>query len=133
MNNLNKEVAKTLQYYRKQTTQLYSKSRFIAAQFEAYLNDGLYLKLAGQSNAMARYLAKSLEGINEVTISKSVDSNAVFAIIPQWLDEELHKKHYFYVWDEETNEVRWMCSFNTRKEDIDEFVADLKAIIEAHK
>ncbi|MBQ2134019.1 MAG: aminotransferase class I/II-fold pyridoxal phosphate-dependent enzyme, partial [Bacteroidales bacterium] len=33
MNYLNKEVAKTLQYYRKQTTQLYSKSRFIAAQF----------------------------------------------------------------------------------------------------
>ena len=133
MNTLNMEVANTLQYYRKQTTQLYSKSRFIAAQFEAYLNDGLYLKLAGQSNAMARYLAKSLEGIEQVQISKSVDSNAVFAIIPVWLEEELHKKHYFYVWDEDTNEVRWMCSFNTRKEDIDEFVADVKAIIAAHK
>jgi threonine aldolase len=132
MNYLNKEVAKTLQYYRKQTTQLYSKSRFIAAQFEAYLNNDLYLKLAGQSNGMAKYLAKSLEGIEEVTISKSVDSNAVFAIIPEWLGEELHKKHYFYVWDEDTNEVRWMCSFNTTKEDIDEFVADVKAIIAAH-
>lgn len=132
MNYLNKEVAKTLQYYRKQTTQLYSKSRFIAAQFEAYLNNDLYLKLAGQSNGMAKYLAKSLEGIEEVTISKSVDSNAVFAIIPEWLGEELHKKHYFYVWDEDTNEVRWMCSFNTTKEDIDEFVADVKAIIATH-
>lgn len=133
MNNLNMEVAKTLQYYRKQTTQLYSKSRFIAAQFEAYLNDGLYLKLAGQSNAMAKYLAKSLEGIKEVTISRSVDSNAVFAIIPAWLDEELHKKHYYYIWDEDINEVRWMCSFNTSKEDIDEFVADVKSIIASHK
>ena len=82
---------------------------------------------------MAKYLAESLKGIDEVTISKSVDSNAVFAIIPTWLGEELHKKHYFYVWDEETNEVRWMCSFNTRKEDIDEFVADVKTIIASHK
>ena len=114
-------------------TQLYSKSRFIAAQFEEYLKDGLYLKLAGASNSMARYLAESLKEIEEITISKSVDSNAVFATLPVWLSEELNKKHYFYVWDEQTNEVRWMCSFNTRKEDIDEFVADIKQIIAAHK
>ena len=132
MNMLNKEVAQTLKFYRKQTTQLYSKSRFIAAQFEAYLTSDLYLKLAGASNSMAKYLAKSLEGIAEVKISKAVESNAVFAIVPVWLSEELNKKHYFYVWDEQTNEVRWMCSFNTRKEDIDEFVQDLKDIIAAH-
>ena len=133
MNAQNLEAAKNLQYLRKQTTQLYSKSRFIAAQFEEYLKDGLYLKLAGASNSMARYLAESLKGIDEITISKSVDSNAVFATLPVWLSEELNKKHYFYVWDEQTNEVRWMCSFNTRKEDIDEFVADIKQIIAAHK
>ena len=133
MNIQNLEAAKNLQYLRKQTTQLYSKSRFIAAQFEEYLKDGLYLKLAGQSNAMARYLAQTLEQIPEVTISKSVDSNAVFAICPTWLSEELNKKHYFYVWDENTNEVRWMCSFNTTKEDIEEFVADIKEIIASHK
>ncbi len=132
MNMLNKEVAQTLKFYRKQTTQLYSKSRFIAAQFEAYLTDDLYLKLAGASNSMARYLAESLSGIEEVKISKSVESNAVFAIVPVWLSEELNKKHYFYVWDEQTNEVRWMCSFNTRKEDIEMFVKDLKDIIAAH-
>ena len=133
MNCLNREAAKNLQYLRKQTTQLYSKSRFIAAQFEEYLKDGLYLKLAGQSNSMARYLAQQLQGIEEVTISRSVDSNAVFAIIPSWLDAELHKKHYFYVWDESINEVRWMCSFNTTKEDIDYFVEDIKQLIAAHK
>ncbi len=132
MNLQNMEAAKNLQYLRKQTTQLYSKSRFIAAQFNEYLSNDLYLNLAGQSNKMAKYLAESLNGIKEVKISKPVESNAVFAIIPLWLSEELNKKHYFYVWDEETNEVRWMCSFNTRKEDIDEFVADLKEIISNH-
>ena len=133
MNAQNMEAARNLQYLRKQTTQLYSKSRFIAAQFDEYMKNDLYLKLAGQSNNMAKYLAKSLEGIKEVTISKAVESNAVFATIPLWLSEELNKKHYFYVWDEETNEVRWMCSFNTKKEDIDEFVEDLKNIISNHK
>ena len=96
-------------------------------------DEGYMDTLDGLVNRVAKYLAKSLEGIEEVTISKSVDSNAVFAIIPEWLGEELHKKHYFYVWDESTNEVRWMCSFNTTKEDIDEFVADIKAIIASHK
>ena len=91
------------------------------------------MKLAGQSNSMARYLAESLAPIPEINISKSVDSNAVFAIVPTWLSEELNKRHYFYVWDETTNEVRWMCSFNTTKEDIDEFVADIKEIIYSHK
>ena len=133
MNAQNMEAARNLQYLRKQTTQLYSKSRFIAAQFDEYLKNDLYLQLAGHSNNMAKYLAKSLEGITEVTISKAVESNAVFAEIPVWLSEELNKKHYFYVWDEQTNEVRWMCSFNTRKEDIDEFVEDLKTIIANHK
>ena len=132
MNMLNMEAAKNLQYLRKQTTQLYSKSRFIAAQFNEYLTNDLYLKLAGQSNSMAKYLAESLKSLKEVEISKPVESNAVFAIIPQWLSEELHKKHYFYVWDEQTNEVRWMCSFNTTKEDIDEFVKDVKEIISKH-
>lgn len=129
----NEEVAQMLPFYRKQTTQLYSKSRFIAAQFEAYLNNNLYLELAGASNSMAKYLEQQLEPIAEVTVSKNVDSNAVFATLPLWLSTELRKKHYFYVWDEATNEVRWMCSWNTRKEDIDDFISDMKEIIANHK
>lgn len=125
----NNTVFESVPYIRKQATQLYSKSRFIAAQFKAYLKDDLYLKMAANSNQMAKYLAKSLEEIKEVTISQSVDSNAVFAILPKWLIVELQKKYYFYVWDESTNEVRWMCSFNTKKENIDIFVNDIKSLV----
>lgn len=125
----NKHAAEILQYMRKQATQLYSKSRFIAAQFEAYLKDDLYLKLARQSNAMAHYLADQLKDIPQVKLSKSVDSNSVFAILPLPLIEELLKKHYFYIWDEQTNEVRWMCSFCTTKEDIDLFVQDIRNLL----
>lgn len=128
-NRADNHAAQILQYVRKQATQLYSKSRFIAAQFEAYLKDDLYLKLAGQSNAMAKYLAEQLKDIPQIKISKSVDSNSVFAVIPVALTEELLKKHYFYIWDETINEVRWMCSFSTTKEDIDLFVKDIKGLL----
>lgn len=127
--NENIKAAEKLKYLRKQSTQLYSKNRFIAAQFKRYLLDNLYLKMAAHSNAMAKYLADSIKELPNITISKKVESNAVFATIPTNVSNKLREKHYFYTWDESINEVRWMCSFNTTKEDIDQFVADLKALL----
>ena len=124
-----KELAQNFLYIRKQAAQLYSKNRFIAAQFIAFLENGLNIKLATHSNNMAKYLQQQLAEIKEVKITRPVQTNAVFAIITPKLCKELQKNHYFYIWDEQTNEVRWMCSFNTRKEDIDLFVKDLKNLI----
>ena len=78
---------------------------------------------------MTKYLEKLLKEIPQVQITQKVESNAVFAIIPKWLTDELLKKYYFYTWDEQTGEVRWMCSFNTQKENIEEFVADIKDLL----
>ncbi len=124
-----KDLAENFQYTRKQAAQLYSKNRFIAAQFEAYLTGNLNLKLAGHSNNMAKYLEKELKAISQVKISRPVETNAVFACIPRVLCNKLMEKHTFYIWEEETTEVRWMCSFNTRKEDIDIFINDLKSML----
>lgn len=123
------ELAHNFLYIRKQAAQLFSKNRFIAAQFIAFLENGLNIELATHSNKMAKYLEQQLQGIKEVKISRPVETNAVFAIIDGNLCERLQQKQYFYVWDEESNEVRWMCSFNTRKEDIDLFVKDLIDLI----
>lgn len=114
-------------YLRKQMTQLYSKTRFIAAQFEAYLKDDLYLSLADHSNKMAKYLEERLKEIKTIQISRPVESNAVFAFISKEMYEKISQKHFFYIWDEETMEVRWMCSFNTTKKNIDDFINDIKA------
>lgn len=116
-------------FLRKQMTQLYSKARFMAAQFERYFQDDLYLKLASHSNEMAQYLKKRLEEIPQIKISRPVDTNAVFAYISRDLYEKLSEKHMFYIWDEETMEVRWMCSFDTKKENIDDFIKDIKTLI----
>lgn len=113
-------------FLRKQMTQLYSKARFIAAQFEEYLKDDLYLKLASHSNSMAKYLEQRLSEIPSIKISRPVETNAVFAYIDKDLYTKLSQKHTFYIWDEATMEVRWMCSFSTTKENIDEFINDIK-------
>lgn len=122
------ELANNFLYMRKQSAQLFSKSRFIAAQFIEYFNDDLYLKLASSSNLMAKYLESRIREIKWITISRPVETNAVFAYMPKNAFNEIVKKHFFYVWDEDTYEVRWMCSFNTTKEDIDMFIEDLKRL-----
>ena len=116
-------------YTRKQSMQLFSKSRFIAAQYLAYFKNGLWLKNAAHANEMARYLAEQLAGVPRLQITQKVESNAVFAVIPEDCCQKMLDKHFFYIWDESTREVRWMCSFNTEKTFIDEFVNDLKNIL----
>jgi threonine aldolase len=122
------ELAKNFLYMRKQSAQLYSKSRFIAAQYIEYFNNDLYLSLAKSANDMAKYLESRIKEIEWIKLSRPVHTNGVFAFMPKSAFEEIVKKHFFYVWDEETYEVRWMCSFNTTKNDIDSFIEDLKKL-----
>lgn len=120
------EQAENFLYIRKQSMQLFSKGRYVAAQYLAYLENDLWLENARYANAMAQYLAVEARDIPGVTITQKVESNAVFAIVPEKAREKLAEKHFFYTWDQATGEVRWMCSFNTRKSHIDSFINDLK-------
>ena len=115
----------TLGYIRKQYMQLASKMRFVSAQFIALLDDGLWRANAEHSNAMAQYLASKVTGIPGITVTQPVQANAVFAIIPAAITPALQEVMPFYVWNETTNEVRWMCSWDTSTEDLDAFVAAL--------
>ena len=106
--------------------QLHSKSRFIAAQFSAVLQDDLWLKSAAHANAMARRLAKEASRIPGVEIIREVQGNEVFARIPREHIERLQEACFFYVWNEANAEVRWVCSFDTTEDDIRDFVALLQ-------
>ncbi len=119
------KAGETLGYIRKQYMQLASKMRFVSAQFIALLDDGLWRANAQHSNAMAQYLAAKVTGLTGVTITQAVEANAVFAIIPASITAALQEVMPFYVWNEMTNEVRWMCSWDTTADDIDTFVARL--------
>ncbi|WP_374035685.1 low specificity L-threonine aldolase [Bdellovibrio bacteriovorus] len=123
---LNKDLAQDFKYIRKQSAQLPSKTRFIACQFEAYFKDGLWQQIAEHSHHMALYLYEQCKDLAGVTVREVPQSNAVFATLPSHWVKPLREHYFFYVWDENTFECRWMTSWDTQKSDIDGFVALLK-------
>jgi len=123
------ELAADFMYLRKQGMQLHSKMRFISAQFEALLSNDLWKRNATHTNAMAQKLAHQLGQISQIKITQKVEANGVFAIFPPAIIEPLQKEFPFYVWNDKTNEVRLMCSWDTTEEEIDRFVARTKALI----
>ena len=125
---LNTELAKDFIYIRKQSGQLPSKTRFISCQFLAYFKNDLWKTIAQHSLEMAQYLYKNVEGLKGVEIPQPVQSNAVFAKIPKAWVAPLRKEKFFYVWDENTFECRWMTSWDTKKEDIDQFCKKIKEL-----
>lgn len=125
----NRSLLEGFKYRRKQYMQLHSKMRYISAQFEALLTDDLYIKNARNANDMAKYLEGKLREIPNIIITQRVEANAVFASLPREVIDRLLEKYYFYIWNEDKNEVRWMTSFDTTREEIDEFVEDIKRII----
>jgi len=125
----NPALAQGMLHLRKQTLQLASKMRFIAAQFDALLTDDLWLANASHANAMALRLADAVGFIDGVTVSRKPAVNAVFATIPAAARDRLLEQFDFYEWDETTGEVRWMCSWDTTEEDIDNFAQAVRAAV----
>lgn len=128
---LKKGLDGNIKYFRKQGMQLSSKMRFIAAQFLAYFEDELWKRNAIHANAMAQKLYEQIKDIPEIHITQKVETNGIFAILPKKAISLLQEDYFFYVWNEEKGEVRWMTSFDTTEEDIAGFVARLKELLSA--
>jgi len=118
-----------LMYYRKQSAQLYSKMRYLSAQYIAYFQDDLWLQNATHSNAMAEYLAGQIRNLPGVHFTQKVEVNSLYLILPQEVIKKLLEYYFFYMWDENTNEIRLVCSWDTTKSEVDAFVACLKKIL----
>lgn len=126
-----RSLTATAEFFRKHATQLPSKCRYVAAQFEALLTGDLWLDNARHANAMARLLADRVRDIPGVHLTREPEVNSVFAILDRRHIDALVARHFFYVWDETTGEVRWMTSYDTTPADIDEFVTSIAAIVAA--
>jgi threonine aldolase len=125
---LNESLAADFVFLRKQMGQLPSKTRFISAAFMRYLQDDLYLEIANSVHSKALHLRQLVSGIPGVEVTTPVESNAVFAKIPQAWVKTLRKDYFFYVWDEQTFECRWMISFDTTEEDLLGFAKKLREL-----
>jgi threonine aldolase len=123
---LRPEHADGFAYLRKQTLQLASKGRFLAAQFIALLAGDLWQRNAAHANAMAARLAAAVADAPGVRITQPVQANAVFAAISPAATEILQRDWRFYVWNPSTGEVRWMCAWDTTSEEVDAFSAAIR-------
>ncbi len=118
-----------LTYLRKLDMQLASKMRFVSAQLIALLEGDLWLRNARRANAMAARLREGIDtGLRSGTIAgveftQPTQANGVFATLPPGAADRLRERHGFYDWDGRRGEVRWMCSFDTEREEVDAFVA----------
>ncbi len=125
-------LAQDFLYLRKQSMQLASKMRFLAAQFDALLSNELWLRCARHANTMAGRLADAVSDVPAVQITRPVQANAVFAILPSEAIPALQREYPFYVWDEAAGEVRWMCSWDTTEEDVEGFATAVRDALAAY-
>jgi threonine aldolase len=108
---------------RKRSGHLICKGRYPAAQLLAYLNDRLWLKLAGRANALAAKLGEAAAPF----LSVPVESNQVFMRLGA---DKLAKLRAagadFYDWGE--GEARLVVSWNQPEADIDALSKLLRAL-----
>jgi threonine aldolase len=126
----NPELAREFDYRCKQGGQLASKMRFLSAPWVGMLQEGAWLRHATHANSMARRLEAAIRPLPGVEIAYPVQSNAVFARIPEKVVDAMHQRGWkFYTHVGGWEESRLMCSWDTTTEDVDGFAADLKVLV----
>ena len=132
---MNPDEAATMPYLRKRSGQVVSKSRFMAAQFDAYLQNNLWLELAAHANKMAAQLEASIRNSSHLRMAWQRDANEVFAITSKAHFAKMQAAGVkFYDWpapfgqenmiNEHETIIRLVTSFTTTPLEIEAF-ADL--------
>ncbi|MET0146990.1 MAG: beta-eliminating lyase-related protein [Ilumatobacteraceae bacterium] len=128
---LRPDLARRAQLVRKQVTQLPSKMRFVAAQFLALLDDGLWLRLAADANAMAARLYGAVDGLAAIDAGPPPAVNSLYPVLPTEIIEPLRRWSFFWDWDVARHQVRWMTAWDTTAEDVERFVAGVTTATQA--
>ena len=102
----------SFKFYRKQAMQLPSKSRFMAAQFYAYLKNDLWREIATHVTDTARHLSEKIKEFPEIRQPLEVQSNGLFVCLPKAWVQPLREHFFFYIWDQQIGMCRWMISFD---------------------
>lgn len=121
---------------RKRAGHLFSKHRYLAAQMLAYLEDGLWLRLAAQANAMAGRLAAGITALPGAHLVHPVEANAVFAAWPRAGHQRAQKAGArYYLWPghqslegpgAEPLSARLVASWSTSEAEVEAFLALLR-------
>ncbi|MGV0814498.1 aminotransferase class I/II-fold pyridoxal phosphate-dependent enzyme [Mycolicibacterium boenickei] len=121
------ELFDGIHFVQKQIGQLASKQRFVAAQFEAMLDDGLWLQTAGHANRMAARLSNGLRALG-LTLACPTEANEVFVDLEPAALATVSAGYAVHRPDPLQPTVRFVCSWATTEAEVDD-VLDLLAPI----
>ena len=124
----NKQVSREFDYRVKQTGQLGSKMRFLAASWTGLLTGDVWLRNAQHANRAARHLARRLQSEPKVEVVFPVDANAVFVRLDDQVARGIQTGGWRFYKFIEPDVYRLMCSWSTTEEQISHLVADVAAI-----
>jgi threonine aldolase len=125
----NKDLAHEFAYRCKQAGQLASKMRFLAAPWVGMLQNDTWLKYARQANECAQLLHDALAKLPEVKILFPRQANSVFAELPEPAIRGLWDRGWMFYTFIGQGGCRFMCSWDTTAQDVNDFVTDVKALI----
>ena len=97
------------------------------------LQDGAWLRHANHANTMAKRLRRALSKLSGIKVLHPTQANAVFVDMPPVLVDAMHKPGWPFYTLYSDNDARLMCSWDTTKEDIDDFVGDLNNLMTSVK
>ncbi|WP_146344228.1 threonine aldolase family protein [Phaeobacter marinintestinus] len=115
---------------RKRGAHLFSKHRFLSAQMQGYLKDGLWLETAKQANARCARLVDGLEKAGARFLT-TPQANMIFTAFPRRIHQRLHDAGAAYhLWDgtlegddpEELLAARLVCDWSITEDQIDQFL-----------
>ncbi len=113
-----------IHFVQKQIGHLASKHRFVAAQFVALLDGGLWLDTAAHANAMARRLSTGMTALG-LRLASPVEANEVFVNLDAHVHERLSQSYVVHQPDLGEPVVRFVCSWSTTDSDVDDALATL--------
>jgi threonine aldolase len=124
-----RELAHDFEYRLKQSGHLFSKMRFISAQWLGFLENNRWLERSAHANAMAVRLRQGLEQLPEIELLFPTQANAVFAKLPPRVVEGLYRRGWrFYTDVGPGGGARLMCAWDTTPRDVDAFVQDVAGL-----
>ena len=123
-----KEDTKHFNYILKRSGQIVSKSRFFSAQLIAYFENDLWLQNARNANRAAKRISEILLTVPGSSLASKTECNEVFINLPTEFTKKLQQKGVcFGVWNVEFTQFRFLGSWNTTDEQIEQ----LKKIVDS--
>jgi threonine aldolase len=121
----NADLAEGLAVQLRRAGQVWSKMRFASAQLMAYIEDGLWLRLAQASNAAAARIAGGIDGLPGLRLLAPVEANELFLEIPSAAMDALERDG-FQFYRRSATLARFVCRFDLTEGEADALVASLR-------